>query len=225
MEQGMSRWFPLAVLLTAAGFAGSWYVHGYRYDDLAEQVPIHWNIEGQADGFVPKTDAFLAFYLMPTAMAGMLALTLALPWLSPKHFEVDRSRNVYGFMMTLATALLGFIHVIMLAAALDPGLPNGRLLIGGLCLFFAAMGGVLGRVPRNFYVGVRTPWTLANEEVWERTHKLAGALFMAGGGVGLLVALLNLPLWLALVGILAAAFVPVGYSLVCYKMLERQGRV
>jgi uncharacterized membrane protein len=221
----MSRWFPVALLLTAAAFAGSYYVYHYRYDDLAERVPIHWNIDGEPDGFVAKTDVFPAFLLMPSVMAGMLALTLVLPWLSPKEFEVDRSRQLYGFIMMLVVALIGFIHVIMLVSALEPALPLGRLLVGGLSLFFAAIGATLGRVPRNFYIGVRTPWTLANEEVWERTHRFAGWLFMVGGGVGVLAALLNLPLWVAFAGIMIAALLPILYSLVSYKMLERQGRV
>jgi immunity protein, SdpI family len=221
----MSRWFPVAILLTVAAFAGSYYVHDYRYDDLADRVPIHWNIQGEADGFVPKSDAFLAFYLMPTVMAGFLVLTLALPWLSPKHFEVDRSRSLYGFVMLLAVALLGFLHAVMLGSALDPHLPHGRLLVGGLCLFFALMGAVLSKVPRNFYIGVRTPWTLASEEVWQHTHRLAGWLFVAGGLIGLVAALISLPLWVAFAGIMVAALVPVLYSLVFYKMLEHQGRI
>lgn len=221
----MTRWFYLALLLTVAAFAGSFYVHEFRYDELADRVPIHWNIEGQPDGFVPKSDLFLAFLLMPSVMAGLVGLTLALPWLSPKHFEVDRSRNVYEFVMAVVIGLMGYIHLLMLWSALNPALPQGRLLVGGMCFFFALIGWVLGQVPRNFYIGVRTPWTLASDEVWARTHRLAGWLFEAAGVLGMLVALVQLPLWLAFVAIMLAALVPVVYSLVFYKQLERQGRI
>jgi uncharacterized membrane protein len=74
-------------------------------------------------------------------------------------------------------------------------------------------------------MGVRTPWTLANEEVWEQTHRLAAWLFVASGLFGMLTALVGLPLYLCFAGIMVAALVPVVYSLVLYKRLERQGRV
>lgn len=220
----MTRWFYVAVMLTVGAFASSYYVHEFRYDELPAQVPIHWNLEGQPDGFVPKSNVFMAFLLLPTVMAGMLGLTLALPWLSPKKFEVG-PRGLYHFVMLLVIGLLGFIHVLALGTALHPAWPMDRLLVGGLCFFFAAIGAVLGQVPRNFYIGVRTPWTLASDEVWQRTHQLAARLFVAAGLAGMLIALVQLPVWLAFVAIMAAAFVPVIYSLAFYKSLERQGRI
>src|SRR5262249_7706412 len=102
----MTRWIYLSVLLTATAFAGSFYLQHYRYDDLPDKVPIHWNIHGQADGFVPKTDAFVPFWLMPTIMSAIVGLTLLLPWLSPRHFEVDTFRNVYGYIMAVVVALM-----------------------------------------------------------------------------------------------------------------------
>jgi uncharacterized membrane protein len=221
----MTRWLYLCILLTATAFAGSFYVQNYRYDDLPDQVPIHWNIEGRPDGFVPKNDAFMAFWLMPSIMVSMIGLTLLLPWLSPRHFEVDSFRNVFGYVMAVLVALMGYIHLIVLGGSLHPELAMDRMLIGGICLFFLLVGAVLGKVRRNFWMGVRTPWTLANEEVWDQTHRVAGKLFLAGGILGVLAALVGLPLYLAFIGIMAAALVPVVYSLVLYKKLQSQGRV
>src|SRR5262245_6878429 len=101
----MTRWIFVAILLTLAAALGSLYVYHYRYDDLPAQVPIHWNLQGEPDGFVPKSDSFLAFGLMPLVMAGIVLLTLLLPWLSPQHFEVERFRSVYGYVMMLAVAV------------------------------------------------------------------------------------------------------------------------
>jgi uncharacterized membrane protein len=221
----MTRWLYLAVLLTLAALAGSFYVYHFRYDDLPAQVPIHWNIQGEADGFVPKTDVFMTFLLMPAVMAGIVVLTLLLPWLSPRHFEIDTFRITYGYIMAVIVALMGYIHGMVLWGSLEPQIPMGRLIVGGISLFFLLIGAALGKVRRNFWMGVRTPWTLANEEVWDRTHHVAAWLFVVGGVFGVLVALVGLPLWLCLVGIIAAALVPVVYSLVLYKQLQRAGRV
>jgi len=221
----MSRWLYLSILFTVTAFAGSLYIQHYRYDELPAQVPIHWDMHGQPDGFVPKSDAFLAFLLLPAVMAGVVGLTLLLPWLSPQQFEIDAFRSVYGYIMMMVTALLGFIHLIALWGSLNPQLPLDRLLVGGFCVFFVLIGAPLGQVKRNFWVGVRTPWTLASEAVWDRTHWLSARLFVAAGVLGLLIAIVGLPIWLCFVGILTAALVPVAYSLVLYKRLQYQGRV
>jgi uncharacterized membrane protein len=221
----MTRWIYLAIVFTLLAGLGSFYVHNFRYDDLPAQVPIHWNLQGNPDGFVPKSDAFLAFWLLPLVMAGLVGLTLLLPWLSPRHFEVDRFRSIYGYVMMLAVAVMGYIHFIVLWGSLHAEMAISRLLVGGLCLFFVLLGAVLGKVRRNFWIGVRTPWTLADEEVWDRTHRLSARLFGAAGLFGVLAALAGLPLVVCFVGILVGALVPVIYSLVVYKQLERQGRI
>jgi uncharacterized membrane protein len=223
----MTRWLYVSIALTAAAFAASLYVYDFEYDRLPDQVPIHWNIDGVADGFVPKEDALRAFFLLPAVMAGFVLLTLALPWLSPRHFEVDTFRDVYGYVMMLVVALFGYIHVATLWGSLQRDRPVdvGRLVVGGILLFLALIGNVLGRVRRNFWVGVRTPWTLASDGVWNATHRLAAWLFVAAGVLGLVAAVAGAPLLWCFVGIMIAALAPVVYSLVLYKRLERQGRL
>jgi uncharacterized membrane protein len=80
-------------------------------------------------------------------------------------------------------------------------------------------------VRRNFFIGVRTPWTIANEQVWNATHRFAAKTFFAGGVLGLLAVLLRGPFWVPMAAILIAALSPVIYSLVFYKQLERQGNL
>jgi len=221
----MTRWFYLSILLTLLALAASLYVWNFRYDDLPEQVPIHWNIHGQPDGFVPKSDVVKTFLLLPAIMAGTLGLTLLLPWLSPKSFEVDRFRGVYGYLMMLVTALLGFIHCISLWGSLHPGLPLDRLLIGGLFAFFALIGNVLGKVKRNFWIGVRTPWTLASEQVWNETHRLTAWLWVGVSLAAIVALLCNVPVMFCFVALMVAALYPVLHSLILYKRLERAGRL
>jgi uncharacterized membrane protein len=99
-------------------------------------------------------------------------------------------------------------------------------MMGGMFLFFALMGNVLGKVRRNFWVGVRTPWTLASEAVWVRTHRQTAWVWVAGGTVGFLAILAGVPPLLALILVLPPLVLyPVVYSLVLYKRLEREGKL
>ncbi len=221
----MTRWLYVAIGVTAAAFAGSVFVYFFRYDLLPEQIPVHWNIHGDPNGWVNKRDAWMNFWLTPGLMLGFILLTLALPWLSPRHFEVDSFRDTYGYVMALVVVLFGFIHFLLLWASLHPTFDMVRLLVAGILFFFALMGNVMGRVRRNFWMGVRTPWTLASETVWNETHRLAAWLFTAFGIAGSIAVLLGAPLIWCFIALIVVAFIPVLYSLLLYKRLERFGRL
>lgn len=221
----MTRWVYASVALTLLALGGSWYVSAFRYDQLPDRIPTHWGITGEPDGWVAKESAGQVFLLLPACMAGVVVLTLVLPWLSPRHFELDRFRATYGYIMFLVVALFGYIHLATLLGSLQERLNVTTLVLGGMCLFFAAMGNVLGKVRRNFYVGIRTPWTLANDRVWNQTHRLGAWLFVAGGLLGFVLIVAGVPFYVSFALIMIAALAPVLYSLVLYKRLEREGRL
>ncbi|HEX5269398.1 MAG TPA: SdpI family protein [Gemmataceae bacterium] len=226
----MTRWLYLSVALTVAAFAATLYVWQFRYDDMPAMVPVHWDAHFNPDAFSPKQDVIKTFFILPGAMVLLCLLTLVLPWLSPRRFEVSTFRSTYGYVMMLVTALMGYLHVATLWGAMQPAENKTifmRFFLGGICLFFALIGNVMGKVRRNFWMGVRTPWTLASEAVWNATHRLAAWLFVAGGLLGFALVML-LPTdycWVALLVILPAALLPVVYSLVLYKRLEREGKL
>src|SRR5262245_42287959 len=170
----MTRWVFVSIALTFVAVAASLYVWGFHYDALPEKVPVHWNIAGEADGWMDKQNVLGVFLLVPAVMAGMVLLTLVLPWLSPRNFSLDRFRPTYGYIMAVMSGLLLYVHVGILLGGLQV-LPVdvGTFIIGGMFLFFALLGNVLGKVQKNFFVGVRTPWTLASDAVWVQTHRLA----------------------------------------------------
>ena len=223
----MKRWVILAAALTVLALAGSLALGliPSLYDRLPERIPVHWGFKGEPDGWVPKTDWWKAFLLMPGFMVVLLLVMLALPWLSPRPFDLERFRPTYGYIMFLVIFMMAYIHfVAMLGGVLAPD-HVARLILGGICLFFALIGNVLGKVKRNFYVGIRTPWTLASEKVWVATHRLGAWMFTAAGVLGFLMILAGLPVYWGLLLILPAAFVPVIYSLVLYKRLEKRGEL
>jgi uncharacterized membrane protein len=219
----MSRpYWIIAILLTVA----AWALSAWLYPSLPERIPTHWNIHGQVDGYGNKQ---WAVFLFPGMMITFLILFAFLPALSPKHFEVETFRSTYLYILVLTSALFTYMHGVILLATWQEVregpkvIDIGRVLIGGLFLFFALLGNVMGKVRKNFYIGIRVPWTLASDRVWNDTHRLAAWLMVAGGVIGFLIVVAGLPMVVAFGVIIVTFAIPVVYSFVHYKALERRG--
>lgn len=219
----MSRHYWISALaLTAL----SWGLSAWFYPSLPDRIPIHWNLVGEVDGYGEKR---WAVFLIPAMMMGFMVLFAFLPALSPKHFEVDMFRSTYLYILVLLSALFLYMHGVILLATWQEVRPGpkfmdiGRTLVGGLFLFFALMGNVMGKVRRNFYIGIRVPWTLASDRVWNDTHRLAAWLMVAGGILGFVLVVLGVPIAWSIGVMIATLLVPVVYSFLHYKTLERRG--
>jgi len=213
-----NKYYVFGVLLVVAAMVATVAV----YPQLPERVPTHWGMNNQPNGYSPKWALFL---IGPGLMAAFLALFRFLPWLSPKYWDVDSFRSTYLQVMLIMLSLLAYLYAITLWAGLTGSANVGRAIIGGVCLLLALLGNLLGKVRRNFYIGVRTPWTLANERVWNATHRFAAKTFVAGGLAGLVLTLFGLQGWPVLAVLLAAPLIPAAYSLIFYKQLERRGEL
>lgn len=213
-----SKYYWIAVLLTVAAGIATFAV----YPQLPAMVPTHWDLNNHVNGYSPRSVLFL---FGPGMMAFIILLTSVLPWLSPKQFEIDSFRDTYLYIMLLIVTLLGYTYAVILRMATGHEMNVGRAIIGGVSLLFILLGNVMGKLRRNFYFGVRTPWALANERVWNATHRFAAKTFVVAGLIGFLLALFNLIGWIPLIPLLGAAFVPVIYSLVIYKQLEKRGEI
>src|SRR5262249_23609853 len=149
--EAMTRWLTVSIILTAGALAASAYVYFFQYDSLPDQIAVHWNIKGEPDRIVPKSEAWMNFWLTPLLMVLITVLTVVLPWISPKQFEIGRFRPTWEYVMALVVALLAFIDVALLTGSWDQKLPLGRFFVGVMMLFFVLLGNVLGRVKRNFW--------------------------------------------------------------------------
>ena len=212
------RYYLAAAVVILATLAG--IVVGYP--KLPDVVPIHWNAHGQVNGWAPKWTLFL---YGPGMMTLLVALFAALPWLSPKRFEVDSFRKTYLYIMVVMVGMIAYIYIFIVIAGLGAPIDVSRAIEGSICLLIALLGNVMGKVRRNFFVGIRTPWTIADERVWNATHRFAAKTLFAGGLLGLLAVFLRAPFWLPMAAILVAALVPAFYSLVFYKQLEHRGEL
>jgi uncharacterized membrane protein len=195
---------------------------------LPSVVPIHWNIQGKVDGY---GSPWISLWLMPGVMILMLGLTVALPAISPKKFEIDRFASTYGLAMFLVALLMAALHFVILRTTVNsirsgPGSASdiGSLMMVVLFLFFALIGNLFGRIKQNFFMGIRTPWTLADERVWDRTHREAGHIWLIGGLLGALASGFGMPVLPGVILILVISLAPVVRSYVIYRQLNPNGR-
>ena len=227
----MNRWLSVSIALTVIAFGASIYVYADRSRLLEDKVPTHWGLNGEPNAWTPRDNMLPQLLMFPGVMAIITALTVVLPWISPKRFGIEDFRDTFNYLMMVVVALMAYLHAVMVTSAVHADLVrNGtlepdRLIVAGIFAFFAILGNQLGKVRPNFWMGVRTPWTLASETVWTQTHRLAAWIFVVVGVVGFVAALANVPLAVCFVFFMAAALVPVVYSLVLYKRLERAGRL
>jgi uncharacterized membrane protein len=199
-------------LAAAAAFAAA-------YPSLPESVPTHWDFHGRVDAYGSR---WSLFFLGPVLMAGMLALFAALPWLSPRRFAVEAFERTYLKLMLIVEAIVGYFFAVALWASLKGSVDMPVAAMVGLSLAAILVGNLLGKVRRNFFIGIRTPWTLASERVWYGTHRFAGRVIVGAGLVSIAATLAGAPAWIGIAIVSVAFLVPVAYSLVLYKRLERQ---
>jgi uncharacterized membrane protein len=187
------------------------------YPVLPDRLPVHWNLHGEIDGWGSKQ---WAAFFSPGLMLVLSRLLFWLPKASPRRFQIDAFRPSYNLLVVEVTLLLAYIHIVTLATGLFPAIPSGRLLVGGLMLMFAAMGNLMGKIRRNFWVGVRTPWTLASDRVWIATHRLAARLMVGAGLLSALLVLAGGPVAPAFLFLIACLLIPAVYSYLLYRREE-----
>jgi uncharacterized membrane protein len=199
-----------AIGLVAITAALAWWT----WTSLPDRIPTHWNLYGQPNGYGVRATVLW----VPGGMALLLLLFRALPWLSPKQFEVDTFHATYLYIMLIVLGLMAYIEVTVLWAETHPPVLPVRALEVGLFGFGALMGNVMGKIRRNFWIGIRTPWTLADERVWDATHRLAGRWMVGGGLIAMGLALVGWP-GVALAVFLGSLAVPTVYSLAYSKRI------
>lgn len=148
------------------------------YPYLPEQIPTHWNTRGIIDDYGPKMP--YAFIGTIVALA-MLILFEILPYLDPRKENYRRFKRPYSIIRdALITFSAGVGLIPYIASAYGINDPS-KLIIGAISLLFIVFGNYMGQLKQNWYAGIKTPWTLSSETVWNKTHRLSGKLMMLSG--------------------------------------------
>jgi uncharacterized membrane protein len=207
-----------ADLICALLIASAFGLAGWLYGALPNAVPIHWNAAGHADGFMAKP---WGAFVLPLTTLGTYLLLRVLPAVSPKGFRMDSFIGVYNVIVVAVVGFLLAITIASLLAASGVPLATRRLIPLGLGVLIVILGNYMGKLKKNFFVGIRTPWTLANDEVWARTHRFGGKLFVAAGIASMIGAATAAPVAVTAAAVVAAAVIAAAYSLVVYRRIEQ----
>jgi uncharacterized membrane protein len=195
------------------------------YPFLPDSVPSHWDASGQVNGYLPKLVNAL---LYPLLSIGIYALVRVLMTVGPRLGYQNQRKASIGVVNLILDGVLLFMLIVQLStAAVALGVPIDLTFV--ICLsismLFIFLGNYMGKLRRNFWAGIRTPWTLSSDVVWERTHRLGGWLFVLAGLLGVIMSFIPaLRLWGLMVVTLIVVIVLVVFSYVIYQRYTVDGK-
>jgi uncharacterized membrane protein len=188
---------------------------------MPDTVPVHWNARGEPDNFGP---GWINALLAPIVGWAIWGLMKVVPRLDPRRRNYRLFGGAYRTIRDAFVVMIIGLHLVVLAKTFEAHLPVAvdiglfvTLLVGGL---FVVTGNVLSQVRPNYFVGIRTPWTLDNEAVWRKTHRLGGALFVIAGLAMMATSFLGEVAFIVmLVVVFAAVIVPIVASYIWYRRI------
>lgn len=202
-----------AVVAIASIVASAW-----AYPQLPGTVPTHWDVAGNVDGYSSR---FIGVALLPAIIILAWLLMLILPAISPKGFQLERSAAAFYESVLAIIVVLAITSIPLLRAEFTGRRPSTGLLMLPVGALLVILGNLMGKLRKNFFIGIRTPWTLASDEVWLKTNRLGGRLMVV---CGLIVIILSFSAQAAVVAILSSVFciitVTMVYSYVLYRRIE-----
>lgn len=189
------------------------------YPRLPDQIPIHWNIEGEVDDYASR---FWGVFMLPFTNLLVLLIFTFMPLLDPRKENYPKFSRSYRAIKAITVVFFAVLHFLVLAFALGYELDISRIVVVGAALLFIVMGNYLPKVKHNYFVGVRVPWTLASEKVWKKTHRFAGKLFVISGIIIFLSIFVSeiIRFWLIMICALVTSLASMVYSYLVYRQEE-----
>lgn len=189
----------------------------YLYPNLPEQIPTHWNIEGKVDDYTAKPWGVV---ILPMAAMFTFVIMRLIPVISPKGYRTDEFMGVVNVFTVAIVGFMSGVSILVLLEANGQDVHINEMIFTGVGLLFIVLGNYMGKVRKNFFIGIRTPWTLASDEVWSRTHRLGGRIFILIGLFMILNGFIRFPVQWLITSIVIVALVPIVYSFAIYRRIE-----
>ncbi len=187
----------------------------YYYPQMPEQMASHWNAKGLVDDYLPR---FWGLFLIPITLVGLALLFMAIPRIDPLRENIEKFRKYYDGFVILFMMFMVFVYfqTILWSIGIEIS-PNAFLPIAAGLLFVGA-GILVENTRRNWFVGIRTPWTLSSDEVWDKTHRMGGKLFKIAGVIAIVGILFqSYAVYFVLIPALLVAVYTVVYSYLEYR--------
>jgi uncharacterized membrane protein len=177
------------------------------YPQLPDKLASHWNAAGQADGYSSK---FWGLFLLPIISVAVTLLLVLIPRLDPLKANVEKFKGYYYGFIIVFLLFFFYLHVLTIIFNLGYVLNMTFFLIPAFAAMFYFMGMMVSKAKRNYFIGIRTPWTLASDMVWDKTHALGGKLFKISAIISLIGLLFGqYAIWFMLVPVIIASIVTV----------------
>ncbi|MCP4882471.1 MAG: DUF1648 domain-containing protein [Flavobacteriales bacterium] len=193
----------------------------YIWEKLPEKVALHWNIEGEVDRYGDKSELILIPILLPLLI---YVLFMIIPKIDPKD-KLKHMGKKYNVLKTVLTVFMSVLSMIIIYTALNESFYNPNYIFLMIGVLFAILGNYFKTIRANYFIGIKTPWTLENETVWKETHKLAGKIWFIGGLViifGSLILEKTANTVLFAITTVTITLIPVVYSYFKYQSLSKQ---
>lgn len=185
------------------------------YDKLPDLVASHWNEKGEVDDYMSK---FWGVFMMPIISLFMLTLFLVIPHIDPLKKNIAEFRETFNAFIFIIVLFMTYIWGLTIAWNLDYRFNMNQAILPAIGVLFIFVGYMVKNAKRNWFVGIRTPWTLSSESVWDDIHRIGGTLFYASGAFTVIgVFFGDLAIWFTLVPILGSALFLYIYSYILYQ--------
>lgn len=157
---------------------GTFAVGAWVYPDLPDKLASHWDTAGKVNGYIDKV---WGVFLMPAIMALFTLFFVVVPVVDPLKEHIASFRGEYNLIMIAIDAFFAAIYGLMMLWYAGGVFPMTEVITGLVGLLMICIGVILPFMQRNWFVGIRTPWTLSSDSVWIRTHEHGGVVFVFAG--------------------------------------------
>jgi uncharacterized membrane protein len=194
----------------------------YVWNELPSKVPMHWNIKGEIDRYGDKSELIFIPFLLPLLV---YVIFLVVPKIDPKN-KLNKMGNKLQTIKFFLTTFMSILALFIIYTAKSQSFSNPNYIILLIGFLFIILGNYFKTIKPNYFIGIRTPWTLENETVWKKTHKLGGKLWFVGGLIIVLSSLVlnkqpNFTLFLIITGIIS--IIPIIYSYIVFESEKKNG--
>lgn len=202
-------------ILIVGIIAISFTIGFYFYPKMPDRMASHWNMRGEVDGSLSK---FWGLFLMPLISLGMFALFVIIPAIDPLRENIEKFRKYFDVFIVLVILFLLYLYLLTIFWNQGARFEMITSLIPAMSVLLYYAGVLIMHTQRNWSIGIRTPWTLSSEHVWEKTHAIGGKLFKIAGIVALLGLLFpSLGIYFIIIPALIATLYTFIYSYWAYR--------
>lgn len=196
----------------------SFLVSGYFFNQMPEQMASHWNIAGEVNGYMSK---FWGLFLMPLISLGLFVMFLIIPFIDPLKENIEKFRKYFDAFIIFIILFLFYIHGLTIAWNFGFKFDMGYAITPALSALFYLSGILISKAEKNWFIGIRNPWTLSSDVVWKKTHKIGGKLFKLSALIILLGLIkISLAFYFVLIPIISSVIYLTVYSYLEFKKVE-----